>query len=94
MSKAIPHNEVHSAIDVVKLSGADIDCMALWGAPAVAVQVLGTAGNVVLTKCDDTDITIAVPSGVRLDVQFQKLKFSGTTATEVIVYCNRIRNVR
>ena len=68
--------------------------MALWGAPAVAVQVLGTAGNVVLTKCDDTDITIAVPSGVRLDVQFQKLKFSGTTATEVIVYCNRIRNVR
>lgn len=92
MPKVIPHNEVSSAYDVVKKAdGYDVDCMALWGAPAVAIQVLGNAGNITITKCDDTDITLAVPSGARLDVQFQKLKNTGTTATEVVVFANRIR---
>ena len=45
---------------------------------------VGVAGDVVLTKLDETDITIPVKAGVVLPIQYIAIKDSGTDADEIL----------
>lgn len=48
--------------------------------------IVSIAGNLVLTRLDDTIVTIAVPAG-RIDVAAKKVAATGTTATGLTALC-------
>ena len=87
-NQSIPRKEIHSAGVFKQLSGADVDCISLWGRPSIGVS-FGASGNLVVTDLNGDDHTLALsayPAGTRLDIQVRKVKNSGTTCTQVIVY--------
>jgi hypothetical protein len=87
-NKSIPRKETHSAGVFKQMTDADVDCIALWGRPSVAVSV-GDVGDLVVTDLNGDDVTLDLsdyPAGSRLDIQVRAVKVTGTECTQVIVY--------